>query len=152
VVFRKGLPAEPSTYKQQFVYMCTLPATKTVTLTQGRNEVRWRPGKTQVWPCLNLRSFGSKCTVLKKVLVILLGLFGAPRSHSAPRTVIRRPGNCAPLHPFRYAPALTAKKFIPLQVLPTRFLIARKEQLRPPRRRALESKQELVRPFKPRCL
>jgi len=26
-------------------------------------------------PCENLRSFGSKCTVLKKVLVILLGLF-----------------------------------------------------------------------------
>ena len=42
----------------------------------------------QVWslapPCSNLRSFGSKCTVLKKVLVILLGLFGAPRNDSAP--------------------------------------------------------------------
>jgi len=29
-------------------------------------------------PCSKLRSFGSKCTVLKKVLVTLLGLFGAP--------------------------------------------------------------------------
>jgi len=41
-------------------------------------------------PCSNLKSFGSKCTVLKKVLVTLLGLFGAP-------IVIRRPGNCAPI-------------------------------------------------------
>ena len=30
-------------------------------------------------PCSNLRSFGSKCTLLKKVLVTLLGLFGVPR-------------------------------------------------------------------------
>jgi len=30
-------------------------------------------------PCSNPRSFGSKCTVLKKVLVTLLGLFGAWR-------------------------------------------------------------------------
>jgi len=27
-------------------------------------------------PCSNLRSFGSKCSVLKKVLATLLGLFG----------------------------------------------------------------------------
>jgi len=33
-------------------------------------------------------SFGSKFTVLKKVLVTVLGLFGA---------VIRRPEHCAPL-------------------------------------------------------
>ena len=32
----------------------------------------------------NLSSFGSKFTVLKKVLVTLLGLFGASRSNSAP--------------------------------------------------------------------
>ena len=32
----------------------------------------------------NLRSFGSKCAVLKKALVTLLELFGAPRSHSTP--------------------------------------------------------------------
>jgi len=33
--------------------------------------------------------------VLKKVLAILLGIFGAPRSD-----LIRRPGNCAHLTPF----------------------------------------------------
>jgi len=52
---------------------------------QGRTEVRWRPGQEAgLTPtCSNLRSFGSKCTVLKKVLVTLLGLFRALRSHSA---------------------------------------------------------------------
>jgi len=57
-----------------------------MTLTQGRNEVRWRPQQeaTMAPPCSNLRSFGNKCAVLKKVLVTLLGLFGGPRSDSAP--------------------------------------------------------------------
>jgi len=41
--------------------------------------------------CLNLRSFGSKCTVLIKVLAILLGLFGA--------LSVSAPGHCAPLSP-----------------------------------------------------
>ena len=37
-------------------------------------------GKKKVWrPHVRIRSFWSKCTVLKKVLVTLLGLFGAPR-------------------------------------------------------------------------
>jgi len=46
---------------------------------------------------------GSKCTVLKKVLVTLFGLwaplqsFGAPLSDSALPVVIRRIGNYAPL-------------------------------------------------------
>jgi len=46
---------------------------------QGRNEARWRPGQEAPLapPCSNLRSFGSKCSVLKKVLVTLLGLIGA---------------------------------------------------------------------------
>jgi len=59
------------------------------TSAQGRIKVRWRPGKeaSLAPPCSNLRSFGSKCTVLKKVLVTLLRLFGAP-------AVIHRPGNC----------------------------------------------------------
>jgi len=63
-------------------------------VTQGRNEVRWRPVKdaSLAPPCSNLRSFGSKCTSLKKVLVTLLGPFGV-------LIVIRRPGNCAPLPP-----------------------------------------------------
>jgi len=41
--------------------------------------------------------FGSKCTVLTKVLVTLLGLCGAPRSDSAP-------GELCPLALPRYAP------------------------------------------------
>jgi len=41
---------------------------------QGRNEVRWRLGKetSLAPPFSNLRSFGSKCTVLKKVVMTLL--------------------------------------------------------------------------------
>jgi len=51
--------------------------------TQGRNEARWRLRKeaSLAPPCLNLVSFGSQFSVLKKVLVTLLGLF-------------RRPANC----------------------------------------------------------
>jgi len=91
---------------------------------QGRNEVRWRPGHitnsapswsnrrphgrslAPLWS--NLSSFESKFTVLKKVLVILLGLFGTSSSNSAPlqwfstSIVNWRPGNCAPLAPPRY--------------------------------------------------
>jgi len=66
---------------------------------QGRNEVRWRPGQeaTLAPPCANLRSFGSKSTALKKVLVTLLELFGASRSHSAPSWVVWHPhGDSAP--------------------------------------------------------
>jgi len=46
---------------------------------QGRTEVRWRPGQeTSLAPLYsNLRSFGSKCSVLKKVFATLLGLFGS---------------------------------------------------------------------------
>ena len=63
---------------------------------QGRNELRWRPGQeASLAPlCSNLRAFGSKCTVLKKVLMTLLGLFGAPQSFGA-LIVVRRQGNCA---------------------------------------------------------
>jgi len=59
---------------------------------QGRNEVGWRPRQeVSLAPLyLNLRSFGSKCNVLKEVLVTLLRLFGSP-------TVIWRPhGDLAP--------------------------------------------------------
>jgi len=53
---------------------------------QGSTEVKWRPGKetSLAHPCSNLRSFGRKCIVLKKVLATMLGLFGASRSDSAP--------------------------------------------------------------------
>jgi len=46
---------------------------------QGRNEIWWRLGQkaSLAPPYSNLTSFWSKCTVLKKVLVVLLGLFGA---------------------------------------------------------------------------
>jgi len=49
------------------------------THNQGHAEVRWRPGQetSLAPPCSSLRPFGSKCTVLKKVLAILLGLLGA---------------------------------------------------------------------------
>jgi len=50
-------------------------------------------------PSSNLTSFGSKYTLLKKVVVTLLGLFGALRNHSALPAVIWRPGICAPLAP-----------------------------------------------------
>jgi len=51
-----------------------------LTTVQRRNEVRRRPGQeaSLMPPCSNLKSLGSKCTVLKKVLVTLFELFGAP--------------------------------------------------------------------------
>jgi len=56
---------------------------------QGYNEVRCRAGQEESMAplCSNLRAFRSNCTVLKKVLVTLLGLFRAhyrPHSDSAP--------------------------------------------------------------------
>ena len=88
--------SEDSTSQQQLLRWCNfvlhnqggffwaatklfLVAIKLVRWVQGRNEVRWRPGQeaSSTPPCSNLRSFGSKCTVLKKIFVTLLGLFGA---------------------------------------------------------------------------
>jgi len=48
----------------------------------GRTGVRWRPGQetSLTPPHSDVRSFGSKCAILEKVLVTLLGLFGAPPS------------------------------------------------------------------------
>jgi len=42
---------------------------------QGHNEARWRAGQEESMApfCSNLRSFRSRCTVLKKVLVTLFG-------------------------------------------------------------------------------
>ena len=67
------------------------------TQIQGHNEVRWRPGQetSLAPPFSNLRPFGSKCTVLKKVLVTLLGLFSAPRSDSTPGELCSS-SRCAP--------------------------------------------------------
>jgi len=49
-------------------------------VTPGRTEVTWRPRKetSLASPCSNLRSFGSKCNVLKKKIATFLELFGAP--------------------------------------------------------------------------
>jgi len=49
---------------------------------QGRNKVRWHPEQeaSLAPPFSNLRSFGSKYTVSKKVLSTLLGLFCAHNS------------------------------------------------------------------------
>ena len=60
---------------------------------QGRTEIRWRPGQKSSLtpPFFNQRSFGSKCTVLKKTWD-MFGTFRRP-------PVIRRPGHCSPLAP-----------------------------------------------------
>jgi len=59
----------------------------------GRNKIIWCPEEeaSLALPCLKLRTFGSKFTVLKNVHVTLLGLFGASCSHLAPPAVIRWP-------------------------------------------------------------
>ena len=69
----KNKPALPLE-NEYFLVLSTI-----TTYEQGRSEVRWRPGQeaSVAPPCVNLSSFGSKCTMLKKVLVTLLGLFGA---------------------------------------------------------------------------
>ena len=87
--------------------------------TQGCDEDRQRLGQeaSLAPPCSNLRSFGKKFTVLKKVLMKLLGLFVAPSRHLASPAVIRcphnhpGPGELSPLAPRRYAPAYTSTKY-----------------------------------------
>jgi len=55
-----------------------LEAPKAITRRGVINEVRWRQEQaTSSAPQFRNRSFGGKCTVLKKVLVTLLELFGA---------------------------------------------------------------------------
>jgi len=48
---------------------------------QGRTEVRWHSEQEKNFspPCASQRPFVSKCTVLKKKLATLLGLFGVPK-------------------------------------------------------------------------
>ena len=69
-----------------------------------RIKVRWRPRQeSSLAPSsLNLRSFGSKCTVLKKKLAIFLGLFSTP-SDSEPGTICL---TCSP----RYIPGVTLRE------------------------------------------
>ena len=80
---------------------------------QGRNEVRWGPGQeaSLAPPFSILKNLGSKCTVLKKVLVTLLRLFGAPLWFGAP-IVVRRPGNCATPCPPSWRPWPTLSKAV----------------------------------------
>ena len=76
----------------------------------GHNEVWWCPGqeKSLAPPWSNIRSFGSKCTVLKESTCNIVGTFGVPCSHSAPSqwsgalVVTWRPGSCASLPPFSH--------------------------------------------------
>ena len=76
--------------------------------TQGRNEVRWLPRQETSLGYLKLRSFGSKCTVLKKVAYLWHCW-----DFLAPSTAIRcpnsdpAPGEMRPTFPPRYAPACT---------------------------------------------
>ena len=67
--------------------------------TKGRNEVGCRPGqeKDLAPSCSNLSSFGSKCSVLKKVIVTFLWDFSVPSAMIGRPIVIQRPGNCVPL-------------------------------------------------------
>jgi len=70
--------------------------------TRGETRLDCVRGKKQVWrPDVRTRGLSEANVLLKKALVTLLGLFGVP-------AVIRRPGNCAPLAPPRYASVLHA--------------------------------------------
>ena len=55
-------------------------ATRRGRFSQERNEVRWRLEQeaSLAPPCSNLRSFGSKYTLLNKVLATFLGLLAPP--------------------------------------------------------------------------
>jgi len=83
---------------------------------KGRNKVRWCPRQeASLAPlCSNLNFFGSKWTVMRKLPMILLGLFGAP-------AVIRRPhsstpkGIVPPLTSPRYASDSTVTCRAPIQ-------------------------------------
>ena len=71
--------------------------------SRGVTRLDGAQGKKQVWPCSNLKSFGSKCTVLKKVFVTLLGLYGAPAVIWRPH-IDTAPGELCPPCPPRYVP------------------------------------------------
>jgi len=72
-------------------------------LTRGVTRLYGARGRRKFGaPMFETKVFRSKCTVLKKVLVILLGIFGAPRSDSAPREL------CPPC----YAPEFNTSFFI----------------------------------------
>ena len=76
-----------------FEFSKQLPCECSVDVSRGVTRLDVARVKKQFWhppPCSKLRSFGSKCTALKKVLATSLGLIGP---------AIRRPGYCAPVPP-----------------------------------------------------
>jgi len=82
---------------------CSAVRDSGVDLHDARGVMRLDGARSKAPPCLNLRSYGSKFTVLKEVFVTLLGNFHDPQSVGVP-IMIRRPGNCLPLAPAGYAP------------------------------------------------
>ena len=58
---------------------------------RGNKQIRRPHGRSLAPLWSNPSSFEGKFTVLKKVLVTLLGLFGAFSNNSAPPAIIRRP-------------------------------------------------------------
>ena len=99
----------PQKIKIKALYFCTYPAWTLLMRSgcpQGRNEVRWRPEQEASWalPCSKLRSFKSKIrpTVLKKVLVTLLGFLAPPAVIGRPHTDSVPVELCPPCPP-RYA-------------------------------------------------
>jgi len=55
-------------------------------------------GKKQVWrPMFESQIFRKQFYSIEEYSCDIVGIFGAPHSHSAPLVVIRRPVNCAPL-------------------------------------------------------
>jgi len=69
-----------SFFGMQWLFVNLIDTIAVMSRIQGRNEVIWCSGQeaSLAPPCSNLRSFGSKSTVLKKVVVILLGFSGTP--------------------------------------------------------------------------
>ena len=94
---RKNVLAKIKIYMYSFLYLYFAPHARDVTKLDGARDNK------QVWSlaplCSNLRSFGSKCAALKKVLVTLLGLFGALRNNSRPHGD-SAPGKFPPLPSF----------------------------------------------------
>jgi len=78
--------------------------------SQGRNEVRWRPGQEarSATPCSKLRSFRSKC--IEESTCDIVGTFRrSPQTFGAPAVIWRphsdsAPGELCSPYPPRYAP------------------------------------------------
>jgi len=104
------LPA-PSRYDSAWLLYLLQHFMFDITNSQVRGVTRltWRLGQegSLAPSCSNLRSFGSKCTVLQKVHVTLLGLNGASRSHSATHNIIDLAPAWRIFPPHHYTPGYT---------------------------------------------